>query len=98
MKGESEVALYYPKTHSCGGKIDIYPGGYGLCTQCNERIEPASKPDPSWGNGYSVITVPVVPEPILDFVRHINTGQRPLREILEEIDAQNEEGRERGSY
>lgn len=54
----------------------MYPAGYGLCTQCGDRIEPASEPDPAWGGSYNVITVPVVPQGILDVVHAINRSHR----------------------
>lgn len=97
------MSLYYPVSHTCGGEIQMWPQGYGVCLNCGVRIKPKDSPEPEWG-GYSVITVhaPVTKE-MLDAVDAYNSerglsGEEPdpsvymLVAIIKEIDDQNGEG------
>ncbi len=98
------MADYYPRAHpGCGGEVQPWVEGFGKCATCGVQIEPSPAPDPAW-NGHIVITVPVVPPGILDVVRRFNASQEAsasesasVLDILREIDAQNEEGRARGT-
>jgi len=97
------MSIYYPKHHECGGEIQMWPRGFGLCLSCGFRIKPAQAPDPNWTQ-FTVIHIhPPITQDVLDETDSFNEEHRHRLDLagfppnlipaVLEIDAQNLEGR-----